>query len=173
MSALYVWEWSNYPQYYIPLADVRPGVLVDEEHEQKLSRGTARAARAAGGGVTGRGGARVYGDDALDGRGRDRRASTGPRWTPGSRRTSRSSSIPATPTAGSTRCAPPARSGSSSTASCWPSRRSPVMVFETGLPTRYYLNRTEVDFAHLVPTATVTACPYKGRTSGYWSVAAR
>ena len=44
------------------------------------------------------------------------------------------------------------------------------MVFETGLPTRYYLNRTEIDFSHLVPTDTVTACPYKGETSGYWSV---
>jgi uncharacterized protein (DUF427 family) len=47
---------------------------------------------------------------------------------------------------------------------------SPVMVFETGLPTRYYLNRTEVNAEHLLPTATVTACPYKGKTSGYWSV---
>ncbi len=46
---------------------------------------------------------------------------------------------------------------------------SPVLVFETGLPTRYYLNRTEVDFTYLVPTDTVTACPYKGITSGYWS----
>ena len=44
-----------------------------------------------------------------------------------------------------------------------------VMVFETGLPTRYYLSRTDVDFAHLVPSGTVTACPYKGTTSGYWS----
>ena len=44
---------------------------------------------------------------------------------------------------------------------------SPVLVFETGLPTRYYLNRTEVDFTHLAPTDTVTACPYKGITSGY------
>jgi uncharacterized protein (DUF427 family) len=44
------------------------------------------------------------------------------------------------------------------------------MVFETGLPTRYYLNRTEVRFGHLVPTTTVTRCPYKGTTSGYWSV---
>ena len=34
------------------------------------------------------------------------------------------------------------------------------MVFETGLPTRYYLNRTEVDFTHLAPTNTLTACPY-------------
>ena len=47
---------------------------------------------------------------------------------------------------------------------------SPVMLFETGLPTRYYFNRTELNFSHLVPTETVTACPYKGRTSGYWSV---
>ena len=49
---------------------------------------------------------------------------------------------------------------------------SPVLVFETGLPTRYYINRTEVDFSHLVPTTTVTECPYKGRTTGYWSVRA-
>ena len=47
---------------------------------------------------------------------------------------------------------------------------SPVLVFETGLPTRYYLNRTDVNFSHLVPSDTVTSCPYKGTTSGYWSV---
>ena len=47
---------------------------------------------------------------------------------------------------------------------------SPVMVFETGLPTRYYFNRTHVNFEHLEATDTVTACPYKGRTSDYWSV---
>jgi uncharacterized protein (DUF427 family) len=47
---------------------------------------------------------------------------------------------------------------------------SPVTVFETGLPTRYYVNRTEVDFRHLVWSDTVTWCPYKGKTSGYWNV---
>ena len=40
--AIYVWEWPNYPQYYIPIADVRADLLVDEQHDQKLSRGTAR-----------------------------------------------------------------------------------------------------------------------------------
>jgi len=49
---------------------------------------------------------------------------------------------------------------------------SPVMVFETGLPVRYYVNRTDVRFEHLVPSDTVTSCPYKGMTSGYWSVRA-
>ena len=47
---------------------------------------------------------------------------------------------------------------------------APVMVFETGLPTRYYFNRTEVNFDHLVASDTVTSCPYKGMTSAYWSV---
>jgi len=46
---------------------------------------------------------------------------------------------------------------------------SPVLVFETGLPTRYYLNQTEVDFSHLTASDTVTGCPYKGTTSGYWT----
>ena len=46
----------------------------------------------------------------------------------------------------------------------------PVLVFETGLPTRYYLDRLDVDVTHLVPSGTVTACPYKGTTSAYWSV---
>ena len=40
--AIYVWEWPNYPQYYIPLADVAAAVLVDENRVQKLSRGPAR-----------------------------------------------------------------------------------------------------------------------------------
>ena len=46
----------------------------------------------------------------------------------------------------------------------------PVLLDETGLPTRYYLNRTEIDFSRLEPSATQTACPYKGQTTGYWSV---
>src|SRR6202000_2325364 len=42
---------------------------------------------------------------------------------------------------------------------------TPVLVFETGLPPRYYFDRTDVDFGHLLPTGTQTACPYKGVTS--------
>ena len=45
-----------------------------------------------------------------------------------------------------------------------------VLLFETGLPTRYCFDRTDVYFCHLVPASTQTACPYKGVTSGYWSV---
>lgn len=48
---------------------------------------------------------------------------------------------------------------------------APVLVFETGLPTRYYVDRTDVSFAWLSPSPTGTECPYKGRTSDYWSAA--
>ncbi|MBM0240419.1 DUF427 domain-containing protein [Micromonospora sp. ATA32] len=71
---------------------------------------------------------------------------------------------------GWTRCAPPATCGWSSTGVVLAESASPVLVFETGLPTRYYLNRTDVNFRRLVPSGTTTSCPYKGRTSGYWSV---
>ena len=46
----------------------------------------------------------------------------------------------------------------------------PVLLFETGLPTRYYIDRTDVAFENLEPSNTQTLCPYKGVTSGYWSV---
>jgi uncharacterized protein (DUF427 family) len=46
---------------------------------------------------------------------------------------------------------------------------SPVMLYETGLPTRHYIQRTDVFFAHLERSGTVTYCPYKGTTSDYWS----
>ena len=47
--------------------------------------------------------------------------------------------------------------------------RAPVLVFETGLPTRHYLDRSALDLTHLEPSPTETACPYKGRTTAYWS----
>jgi uncharacterized protein (DUF427 family) len=42
--------------------------------------------------------------------------------------------------------------------------RRPRLLFETGLPTRFYLPRMDVRMDLLTPSETVTACPYKGRT---------
>jgi uncharacterized protein (DUF427 family) len=45
----------------------------------------------------------------------------------------------------------------------------PRILFETGLPPRYYLPLAEVRTELLRPSATQTRCPYKG-TASYWSV---
>src|SRR6202043_194645 len=44
----------------------------------------------------------------------------------------------------------------------------PVLLDETGLPTRYYLPREDVRTDLLRPTSTQTTCPFKGDAS-YWS----
>jgi uncharacterized protein (DUF427 family) len=46
----------------------------------------------------------------------------------------------------------------------------PVLLEETGLPTRYYLPKEDVRTDLLRPTSRETTCPFKGEAS-YWSVA--
>jgi uncharacterized protein (DUF427 family) len=46
---------------------------------------------------------------------------------------------------------------------------SPRLLFETGLPVRYYLPKTHVRMDLLTPTETVSHCPYKGQAE-WWSV---
>jgi uncharacterized protein (DUF427 family) len=45
----------------------------------------------------------------------------------------------------------------------------PVLLFETGLPTRYYIPKLDVRMDLLDSTDTITHCPYKGAAS-YWSL---
>ena len=47
----------------------------------------------------------------------------------------------------------------------------PRLLFETGLPTRYYIPKDDIRMDLMKPTATKTRCPYKGEAS-YWSVEA-
>jgi uncharacterized protein (DUF427 family) len=47
--------------------------------------------------------------------------------------------------------------------------RSPRILFETGLPPRYYLPLSGLRLDLLRPSDTQTHCPYKG-TAAYWSI---
>ena len=167
--ALYVWEWPNYPQYYIPIGDVNTAYLVDEQHPQQLKRGSAQRYGLVVGDVSRPRAVRVYTESTIDqltGTARfewdaldswfeeDEEVFVHPR-NPYTR----------VDALRSTRHVQIELDGIVLAESS-----SPVMVFETGLPTRYYFNRTEVNFRHLVATDTVTSCPYKGMTGGYWSV---
>jgi uncharacterized protein (DUF427 family) len=169
--ALYVWEWPYYPQYYIPLGDVNAAVLVDEQRPERLSRGPARRHGLRVGDTARTGAAHVYGDDALQGLAGTVRFE----WAALDAWFEEDEQVfvhPRSPYARvdalrSTRSVRVELDGVLlAESSC------PVMVFETGLPTRYYLDRTAVNFEHLLASNTVTACPYKGVTSAYWSVRA-
>lgn len=46
--------------------------------------------------------------------------------------------------------------------------RRPTLLFETSLPVRYYLPKTEVRLDLLVASDKLSECPYKG-TAEYWS----
>jgi uncharacterized protein (DUF427 family) len=168
LRAKYVWEHPAFPQYYVPLADVAPGVLVDEDHEQRLKRGTARRQTLRVGDTERPGAARVYGADAIEGLvdtvrfewaaldawyEEDERVFVHPR-NPYARVDALRSTRHVRVSIDDVVLADSA---------------APVMLFETGLPTRYYFDRTAVRFEHLEPTQTQTSCPYKGTTSGYWS----
>jgi uncharacterized protein (DUF427 family) len=167
--ALYVWEWPHYPQYYIPVADVRGDLLAPEGQTRESRRGTAELHALKVGDVHRPHAARVLRESSVAGLAgtvrfewgaldawyeEDEQVFVHPR-SPYSR----------VDALRSTRTVRVELDGTVLAESS-----SPVMVFETGLPTRYYLNRTDVDFTHLVHTDTVTACPYKGVTSDYWSV---
>ncbi|MCX4472579.1 DUF427 domain-containing protein [Micromonospora sp. NBC_01655] len=168
-GARYVWEMPPYPQYYVPLADVDRRLLVDEGRVERTPRGTARVHGIRAGDTVRPSAARVLGDDgpaALSGTVRfewtaldawfeeDEEVFVHPR-SPYSR----------VDALRSTRRVRVELDGVPLAESA-----APVLVFETGLPTRYYLDRTDVDLTRLVPSDTRTACPYKGRTTDYWSV---
>ena len=62
-AARYVWEVPYYPQYYIPLTDVRAEFLRDEDHPQKVQLGSSRLHSLVGAGQTHQSAARVFDGD--------------------------------------------------------------------------------------------------------------
>ena len=167
--ALYVWEWPAYPQYYIPIVDVSADHLVDEQHPQRLQRGMTRRYGLRVGDVSRPKALRVYTESTLA-------PLTGTarfEWNALDSWFEEDEEVfvhPRSPYARVDALRSTRRVRIELDGSVLADSSSPVFLFETGLPTRYYFNRTEVNFDHLVATDSVTSCPYKGTTSGYWSV---
>jgi uncharacterized protein (DUF427 family) len=169
--AIYLWEWPFYPQYLIPADDVNPEALVDEATAHQLRRGTVASVGLRVGETHRPAAGRRYDQSQIDqlvGKVRfdwdaldawfeeDEQVFVHPR-NPYVR-------VDALRSSRRVRVEKDGVLLAESDAT--------VMVFETALPTRYYFDRSAVDFSHLIASNTITACPYKGRTTAYWSVRA-
>jgi len=167
--AVYLWEWPNYPQFYLPLADVNSDALVDEDHARRGRWGTARRYGLQVGEISRPGVGQAYGDDAHEGLAGTIRLDWGAldAWFEEDEQVFVHPRNPYT-RVDALRSARAVRIELEGVVLA--ESTSTVMVFETGLPTRYYFDRTAVRWEHLEASPTQTPCPYKGITSGYWSV---
>lgn len=169
LAARYVWEIAYYPHYYVPVRDVNTALLVDDHHPQRAQFGAFQRHSLHAGGRIRTGAVRVFGDadallpgyvrfewDSVDWFEEDERIYGHPR-SPYTRLDALRSSRHVRVELDGILLA---------------ETHSPVLLFETGLPTRYYIDPTDVAMQHLVPGDSETLCPYKGITSAYWSVRA-
>jgi uncharacterized protein (DUF427 family) len=164
-----VWEVPYYPTYYFPVDDVRADALEpDGGTSHSPSRGDGRTYTVRAGGKEAPGGALRYEDSpipelrslvrlewgAMDAWfEEDEEVFTHPR-DPYTR-------VDILPSSRHVRVEVDGVTVAEST--------SARLLFETGLPVRYYLPKTDVRLDLLTPTDTVTHCPYKGQAE-YWAV---
>jgi len=168
VEALYVWEAPYYPTYYFPAADVRATLLVSGLTEHSPSRGDAevldvrtqrstvpRAAKR----YPSPNVAELEGHVRLDWALMDE-------WFEEDEPVYTHARDPYTRVdiLSSSRHVEVRIDGATVADS-----RRPRLLFETGLPVRYYLPMTDVRLDLMAPTATVTHCPYKGAAT-YWSL---
>jgi uncharacterized protein (DUF427 family) len=166
--AIYVWEWPHFPQYYVPKADVKMDALAIGE-VFTTPQGDARHLHWKGVSGEGHAAGRLMTNSPLE------EISDTVRfiWNAIDRWFEEDEEVfvhPRNPykrvdAIRSTRAVRVELGGT-----VLAEANGCVMVFETGLPTRYYLDPTNVRFASLVASTTRTQCPYKGITGGYWSV---
>jgi len=166
---LLVWEKPYYPTYYFPVADVRTDLL-SEDHgiAHSPSRGDAKIFTVRAGEHERAGAALLYEQSPFDELHdtvrldwsamdawfeEDEEVFTHPR-DPYTR-------VDILPSSRHVRVEVDGVTVAEST--------KPTLLFETGLPTRYYLPKTDVRMDLLAPTSTASHCPYKGQAA-YWSL---
>lgn len=168
-TATYVWEHPYYPQYYIPAADVRAEFLVADDHEEDTPRGRVQR-RSLVVGEHRRPGAALFLPQSTV-RGLD--ATYRFEWSAMDAWFEEDEQVHVHPRS------PYVRVDALRTSRhvrvekdgvLLAEADSAVALLETGLPPRYYLDRSAVHWEHLRATATRTSCPYKGTTGDYWSV---
>ncbi|HEV8461464.1 MAG TPA: DUF427 domain-containing protein [Gaiellaceae bacterium] len=166
---LLVWEKPNYPTYYVPLADIRADLLDEDDSVVRSPHlGDAKAFTVRAGGQERVQAALLYAHSPFE----ELRDAIRVDWSamdawfeedeevfthardPYSRiDILRSSRVVRVEVDGVTIA----------------ESTQPTLLFETRLPTRYYLPKTDVRMDLLAPSPTSTTCPYKGEAE-YWSL---
>jgi uncharacterized protein (DUF427 family) len=170
VRALYVWEWAHYPQYYVPKADVRSDAFV-EGTVISTPQGDARHLEFKSGGIERRPAGRIITASKLPGLEEAVRLE----WSALDHWFEEDEEVfihPRSPYKRVDALRSNRRVRVEFDGVVLAEARACVMVFETGLPTRYYVDPTNVHMRFLRPSSTRSQCPYKGITGGYWSAEA-
>jgi len=165
---LLVWERPYYPTYYFPVADVRAELTADGDVVHSPSRGDGRSFTVRAGGREAAGAALRYEQSPFEELRDAVRLDWGAMdaWFEEDEEVFTHARDPYTRVdiLASSRQVCVEVEGVTVAES-----PRPTLLFETGLPTRYYLPKTHVRLDLLTATETVTHCPYKGRAE-YWSL---
>lgn len=165
---LFVWEVPYYPTYYLPLSDVRADALVPTgEKAHSPSRGDATVYTVKVGTAEAASAAMRYPDSPIE----ELRGAVRFEWSAMEAWFEEDEEVYVHPRDPHTRV------------DILPSSRTvrveldgvvlaesthPHVLFETGLPPRWYVPKVDVRFDLFTATATTTQCPYKGWAQ-YWS----
>ena len=167
-APLLVWENRNFPAYYIPAGDVKAGLVLSGQSERHPRLGDAELLHVKTATATAELAARRYPDAPVP----DVRNAIRLDWAAMSEWLEEDEPVYVHPRSPYTRVdilassrlvrieldgVAVAESG------------QPRILFETGLPPRYYLPLTDLRMDLLNPSNRTTQCPYKG-TASYWSV---
>jgi uncharacterized protein (DUF427 family) len=166
---LLVWEKPNYPAYYFPVADVRTELLTaDGGSVNSPSRGDGRTFTIKAGGQEVAGAALRYEQSPFE----ELRDAIRIEWHAMDAWFEEDEQVFTHPRSPYTRVdiLPSSRHVRIEVDGVTVADSSkPTLLFETGLPARYYLPKTHVRMDLLTPTDRSTHCPYKG-SAEYWSI---
>jgi uncharacterized protein (DUF427 family) len=167
-TPLLVWEWPYYPTYYFPMGDVRAELVPAGRTEHSPSRGEGQVYHVKVAGADADGAVLRYPDSPIEAL----RDLVRLDWNSMTEWFEEEEPVYVHPRDPYTRVdilASDRHVQVEIDGVTVADSRQPRILFETGLPPRYYLPLTDVRMDLLRPTDTQSHCPYKG-TAGYWSV---
>lgn len=168
LRPLLVWEFPYYPTYYVPVEDVHAELIPTGEVQHSPSRGDGLTHDTTIGDATAKGAALRFPDSPIE----ELRTAVRLDFPAMDEWFEEDEPIYVHPRDPYTRVdilASTRRVVVEVDGQVVADSSQPRILFETGLPPRYYVPLTDVRMELLRPSATQTHCPYKG-TATYWSL---